>query len=146
MARLSDDTRTPAERDRALQADPELKLSGGRASGGKIGLVLLLTAAIIALVIYGLAQEPSETAGTPPSQSTAGAPSTPAQDSNTGQQTSGNAGEQSGQAPANPQPARGVGDQGQPGKNPPPGGASPQGAGQSSGSPGGQSGAGGSSR
>jgi hypothetical protein len=75
--RYPDDTylRVAEEDDARLQPDPELALSGGRASRAQIWLVAIAAIAIAGLVLYGITQAPqdSQTAATPPVQTTTGA-------------------------------------------------------------------------
>lgn len=74
--RYPDDTylQTAEEDDARLQPDPELALSGGSASRTQIWLVAIAAIAIAGLVLYGITQAPqdSQTAATPPAQTTTG--------------------------------------------------------------------------
>lgn len=65
------------ENDARLQPDPELALSAGQASRAQIWLVGIGAVVIAGLVLYGISQTPkeSETAATPPAQTTGAAPS-----------------------------------------------------------------------
>lgn len=65
-----DSRRRAVDEDQRLQADPELGLSGGRAKISQIVWVGVIVAAVIVLLLFGLAQrESSNTAGiTPPQQ------------------------------------------------------------------------------
>jgi hypothetical protein len=72
--RNAQDSRDAIEQDRALQADPELDLSGGRASAIQIALVMIGSFAIIMLVLYGLNSQHDETAANEPSQTATQAP------------------------------------------------------------------------
>jgi hypothetical protein len=100
--RHPDDTylQQAAENDARLQPDPELALSGGKASGMQKWAVALGSVLVVALVLYGLSQRPqeSQTAATPsaPPAETTGA--APAQDQKA-------APEQPAQEPAKPGPA-----------------------------------------
>ena len=60
------DTRSAIEQDRALQADPELDLSGGRASKTQIAFAALGSLAIVMLVLYGLIHQRDETGSSTP--------------------------------------------------------------------------------
>jgi hypothetical protein len=84
--------------DRELQPDPELDLSGGRASGGQIAATAFAAALVVGLVIYGLNHQRDETAatGSEPAQATAQAPAPPSGQAQPGQ-------EQNAQAPNAPQ-------------------------------------------
>jgi hypothetical protein len=77
--RYPDDTylRIAEEDDARMQPDPELALSGGRASRVQIWLVALAAIAIAGLVLYGISQSPqdSQTAATPAQTTTGAAPS-----------------------------------------------------------------------
>jgi hypothetical protein len=79
------ETEDAIARDRALQADPELDLSGGRASTSQIALTAFASFAIIVLVIYGLTHQRDETAATEPAQVTAQGPDQPASPPASGQ-------------------------------------------------------------
>lgn len=79
--RHPDDTylQQAAENDARLQPDPELALSGGKASGMQKWAVALGSFLVVALVLYGLSQAPreSQTAAThsaPPAETTGAAP------------------------------------------------------------------------
>jgi hypothetical protein len=76
-SRYPDDTylQTAEEDDARLQPDPELALSGGRASRTQIWLAALSAVVIAGLVLYGISRTPdeSQTAATPPAQTTTGA-------------------------------------------------------------------------
>ncbi len=63
-----------------IQADPQLQLSHGRASGLQITIVTLACMFILGLMIYGLNQPVREnlTAGSPAPQTTGAAPAEPA--------------------------------------------------------------------
>jgi hypothetical protein len=77
--RYPDDTylRVAEEDDARLQPDPELALSGGRATRWQIGMVALAIVLVTGLVLYGISQSPqdSETVAAPPAQTTGAAPS-----------------------------------------------------------------------
>lgn len=76
---IHQDSRNALDEDRALQADPELDLSGGRASIFQIVVTAVGSFAIIMLVLYGLNHQRDETASPEGTQAAAQAPAEPPQ-------------------------------------------------------------------
>jgi Flp pilus assembly protein TadB len=72
--RTRDETRDAIEQDERLQPDLELALSGGKASRTQIWTVSIGALVVIALVMYGLTQIPSDErqAAEPPAAQTTG--------------------------------------------------------------------------
>jgi hypothetical protein len=69
-----DETRSAIEQDQRLQPDPELALSGGKASRTQIWTIAIGALVVIAIVLYGVAQLPTEErqAAEPPAAQTTG--------------------------------------------------------------------------
>lgn len=66
---------TAMENDARLQSDPELALSGGKASRTQIWATAFGTLLVLGIVLYGVTQTPKEprTAAAPPAAETTGA-------------------------------------------------------------------------
>jgi hypothetical protein len=69
-----DETRAAIAEDERLQADPELALSSGKASRAQIWTIAIGALAVIAIVLYGVAQLPTDDrqAAEPPAAQTTG--------------------------------------------------------------------------
>lgn len=99
--------RAAEENDARLQPDPELALSTGQANRTQIWLVAIGVCVIAGLVLYGISRpsKDSQTAATPPAQTTGAGPSAeqpPAQEQQQGQKA---APDQPAQEPAKPGPS-----------------------------------------
>lgn len=57
---IRDESRAAFEQDEWLQPDPELALSSGKASRTQIWTIAIGALAVIAIVIYGVAQLPTD--------------------------------------------------------------------------------------
>src|SRR5690348_14214348 len=77
-------TPDPKSEDARLQPDPELQMSGGRASLGQIVVTMIGAFAIVVLVLYGLTHQRDEsertTAAAPASETAGAAPPANRQD------------------------------------------------------------------
>jgi hypothetical protein len=102
--------RDPVVEDRNLQVDPELSMSGGRATPGQIVTTGLAIVAILGVFIYGLNHQRNETAETAANSATttaAAQPAAPPAHRQSGQNAQAQRGEAQapGQAPASPSAA-----------------------------------------